>query len=271
MISVIIPTYNRADVIRVSIESILKQTYGDFELIIIDDGSSDDTKRVIEEYVDPRIRYVRNDSDMHGPSVARNMGILEARGDYIAFNDSDDVWHADKLEKQLDYLRDKAADVTFCQMVIHTKRGAYVIPPKLRTRDCNVRTDLCGSFTGTPAIFGKRECFLRESFDEFMSCNEDWELMIRLLDRYKVVFQPEVMVNVAVSQGSVSESKENAIVAMNYILEKHVKLYSKYPLSRLRMVYFIKYQRALLDDNKIVRYGCSVIINLIDFLLRSYK
>lgn len=270
MISVIIPTYNRADVIHVSIESVLKQTYGDFELIIIDDGSSDDTKRVVAGYDDPRIRYVRNDSDMHGPSAARNMGILEARGDYIAFNDSDDAWYADKLEKQLDYLHSEGADITFCQMFIPTEKGSNIIPSKLRVRDCNVRTDLCGSFTGTPAILGKRECFLHELFDERMLCNEDWELMIRLLDRYKVVFQPEVMVNVTISRGSVSESKERAIVAMNYILEKHAKLYSKYPLSRLRMVYFIKYQKALLDDNKISRYGCSIIINLIDFLLKLY-
>lgn len=270
MISVIVPTYNRANVLHISIDSILKQTYQDFELIIVDDGSSDNTKEIVERYADSRIRYVRNDSNTHGPSVARNIGIHHAKGDYIAFNDSDDAWREDKLDKQLQFLKMTNADVTFCQMSIETSGVVRLIPAKLKAKNCNVRIDLCGSFTGTPALLGKRECFANEDFDENMVCNEDWELMIRLLDKYKVVYQPEIFVDVTVTRGSVSESKAKAIVAMNYILEKHVGLYEKYPLSRLRMKHFIRYQQALIDNNRFVRYWCSAVINLIDIWMKVW-
>ena len=99
-ISVIIPTYNRAHLISRSAKSVLAQTYPDFELIIVDDGSGDNTEEIIEALADPRIRYLRHESN-RGVSAARNTGIRAARGDYIAFQDSDDEWLPQKLEKQL--------------------------------------------------------------------------------------------------------------------------------------------------------------------------
>jgi glycosyltransferase involved in cell wall biosynthesis len=97
-VSVIIPTYNRAAKVRSAIESVLAQTFSDLEVIVVDDGSSDGTGRILEEIFGDRIRYYPQANQ--GASVARNKGIAEARGDWIAFLDSDDQWEMDKLEWQ---------------------------------------------------------------------------------------------------------------------------------------------------------------------------
>lgn len=100
LVSVVIPTYNRAHVIGRAIQSVLNQTYGNFELLIIDDGSTDDTKRIIAGFADERIRYLRHETNK-GQNPARNTGVREAKGQYIAFLDSDCEWLPEFIEKML--------------------------------------------------------------------------------------------------------------------------------------------------------------------------
>ena len=100
MVSVIIPTYNRAARLPMSVESVLNQTYRDLEIIIVDDGSTDLTEDVVRAMSDSRIRYIKHPRNLGG-CKARNTGVSNAKGEYIAFQDSDDVWHADKLEVEL--------------------------------------------------------------------------------------------------------------------------------------------------------------------------
>ncbi|MFC2025019.1 glycosyltransferase [Chloroflexota bacterium] len=102
-VSVIIPTYNRAHLISNAIDSILAQTFNDFELIIVDNFSSDDTESVVKSYVDRRIRYFKNNNNGL-VSINRNYGIENSRGEYIAFLDDDDSWLPKKLEKQVSLL-----------------------------------------------------------------------------------------------------------------------------------------------------------------------
>ena len=117
MVSVIIPTYNRETVIGRAIESVLKQTYPHFELLIIDDGSTDQTKRVVERIADERIRYILLEEN-GGVARARNVGIAEAQYDYIAFLDSDDEWMPEKLELQMERLLDSSLGfgAVYCRM-----------------------------------------------------------------------------------------------------------------------------------------------------------
>lgn len=101
LVSVIIPTYNRSDLIKETINSVLNQTHKNFELIMVDDGSTVNTKTVIESFKDNRIKYILQKH--HGLlAVARNNGLKVAIGEYIAFLDSDDIWLTNKLEKQIE-------------------------------------------------------------------------------------------------------------------------------------------------------------------------
>jgi glycosyltransferase involved in cell wall biosynthesis len=111
-ISVVIPTYNRAAKVRPTIESVLAQTFLDLEVIVVDDGSSDDTGKVLAEVFGDRIRYYAQTNQ--GVSIARNRGIAEARGEWIAFLDSDDLWEPNKLELQLKALEEFSAHCSAC-------------------------------------------------------------------------------------------------------------------------------------------------------------
>lgn len=102
MISVVIPTFNRAGLLRHALDSVLTQTFRDVEIIVVDDGSTDDTRGVVRSY-GQRVRYIYQDNQ--GRGAARNTGVLAAQGDYIAFLDSDDIWYPDHLQRLVDYLQ----------------------------------------------------------------------------------------------------------------------------------------------------------------------
>src|SRR5262249_23742907 len=103
-VSVVIPSYNSAKYLRDAVDSVLKQTFRDFEVVVVDDGSTDDTQAVICRYVSS-VRYIRQDNS--GVADARNRGIEASRGHYIAFLDADDTWLKHKLEVQLTELKKK--------------------------------------------------------------------------------------------------------------------------------------------------------------------
>lgn len=98
-VTVVVPTYNRGPILRETIDSVLAQDFTDFELLVIDDGSTDDTARTVRSIPDPRLEYIRQDNA--GPSAARNLGIRRARGDLVAFLDDDDRWLPTKLSRQV--------------------------------------------------------------------------------------------------------------------------------------------------------------------------
>lgn len=115
LVSVVIPTYNRAEFLPRAVESVLRQTVDDFELIVVDDASTDDTEAVVERFDDPRVEYVRHGTN-RGGSAARNTGIERSSGEYIAFLDSDDEWYPRKLERQVEELRSRSDEwvATYC-------------------------------------------------------------------------------------------------------------------------------------------------------------
>jgi glycosyltransferase involved in cell wall biosynthesis len=105
LISVVLPTYNRASMLAVAVQSVLAQTFADLELIVVDDGSTDETPGVLEAIADPRLVRLRSDQQ-RGAAVSRNAGIGAARGEFLAFQDSDDEWLPGKLERQLSVFAD---------------------------------------------------------------------------------------------------------------------------------------------------------------------
>jgi glycosyltransferase involved in cell wall biosynthesis len=124
-VSVIIPTYNRADCITKSIDSVLSQNYNDYEIIVVDDGSTDNTRQILQVYVDKGlIRYIYQDNA--GCAAARNVGISTAKGEWIAFLDSDDRWLPDKLAVQMQYLLETGLDVCFTNIAFEYNQDSKI-------------------------------------------------------------------------------------------------------------------------------------------------
>lgn len=143
LVSVIMPCYNAALYIKEAIESVLNQTYQNFQLIIIDDLSSDESMNIINSYDDPRIKIIQL-SVNSGAGVSRNKGIEAARGRFIAFLDSDDLWRPNKLEVQIKFMTDKKCALSYSQYQKFSSagKGKIVIPPETVTYSellyCNV-------------------------------------------------------------------------------------------------------------------------------------
>ena len=180
MVSVIIPTYNRESTIKKSIDSVLQQTYKDLELIIVDDGSTDNTGQIINGYQDSRLHYIKAEK-RGGANKARNIGIVNAKGEYIAFQDSDDIWEKDKLEKQVRVLQEnKQIDGVFCRHMYYFANGKMISTPNKKfTKDLlqeKLKETLArGNVIGTPTLIVRKSCFDKIGmFDEMLPRFQDW-------------------------------------------------------------------------------------------------
>ncbi len=194
LVSVIIPTHNCGPHLSNAIKSVLKQTFANFELVIVDDDSTDDTPEIVQRFasVDPRVRYVRQ-SPNRGPSAARNTGIRASAGNLIAFLDADDRWSRRKLELQVDALSGNEYDVcgVGCRRVgsggrvrVEVKRPPYTGDGLYR--ELLFRNSIPGSAS---AVMLRRRCLdFNDLFDEGLRTVEDRDLWIRLAARVPFTF-----------------------------------------------------------------------------------
>ena len=226
-VSIIIPTFNRAHLIKRSINSILHQTFQDFEIIIVDDGSEDETKTVVQAINDKRIRYIRHVRNQ-GSSAARNTGIVNSKGEYIAFLDSDDIWLESKLEKQLDAFKNYGPDVgvIHCgiQYIDHETQEPLT---KWIIRD-DVNKQVFGNFgcaPGTPTMLIKKEAFLKSGlFDEKIPAHEETDLSINIAQKFKFVLVDEFLVISTKNHDQISSNPDSFIKGKEVIYEKHKKI-----------------------------------------------
>ncbi len=214
LVSVIIPTYNRAGTIEKSIRSVLKQTYSNIEIVVVDDGSTDNTEEIVCAIEDSRIRYIKA-KENRGASAARNLGVREAKADIIAFHDSDDSWHDDKLEKQIRYLLlHPDYKMVYCAYCLQRYNGEFVKVPYLGTYG-NLEGDILGTLLvnntiGTPTMVMYKKCFEElHGFDETMECLEDWEFAIRFSRSYLIGYIDEILMDAFLLQGGISSNVAN--------------------------------------------------------------
>ncbi|MEJ2610102.1 MAG: glycosyltransferase family 2 protein [Candidatus Thiodiazotropha sp.] len=213
-VSIIIPTYNYAQFIKESIDSVLLQTYRDFELLIIDDGSTDDTEEIVTEIRDSRLKYIKIPNG--GVSVARNKGLELAQGEYIAFLDADDKWHPEKLELQVrifneypeiglvftDFLRFDESEVyknslfsyvpeldTICKDPVLDGRG-YVITSD--TFNALATTKMFATWTQTCLIRSNKIGSIR--FPIGVRLSEDFNFMLRIYEQVIAAYISEPLV-----------------------------------------------------------------------------
>ncbi len=224
-VSIILPTYNRAHYLKEAIESVLTQTYQDWELLIIDDGSTDETRSVAQSYVerDSRISYHYHSNQ--GVSAARNVGIQLARGRYVAFLDDDDLWQPEKLAWQLEALAQHPETPwlfgdgqliddhgTVLRPVLPQRRSAFSTWVKdYQTANPNVSAGpfysvmLTGNCLAVPTVLIERDCFTHVGlFNESYHVAEDYDMWLRMAQRYPVLLLRRSIVQIRVHDGAVS-------------------------------------------------------------------
>jgi glycosyltransferase involved in cell wall biosynthesis len=219
-VSIILPTYNRAHSLGSAVQSILEQTYSDFELIVVDDGSTDDTSTYIQEIDDQRLTYVVHNTNK-GAAAARNTGMRLAVGDYIAFLDSDDTWNAEKLEKQLKFLKEQDAVIGGC---VSYYRLQFLNSSTVRK--INIEPDFyhqslkgCNLSPGSTLIF-KKECLNQVGFqDESLKRFEDWEWQIRFARFYKWAMVPEVLADIKVGHTVSFDTVKQSLIKLEELTQ----------------------------------------------------
>lgn len=194
MVSVVIPTYNRSAFLRDAIDSVLCQQGAAFELIVVDDGSSDDTQKLVESY-GPALRYVHQPNA--GVSAARNKGVSLAEGEWLAFLDSDDFWLPGKLRFQLAYLAANPA-LKLCQTEeLWIRNGARLNPRKYHAKPAGYcfpqLLERC--LVSPSAVMIHRDVFADVGlFDEALPACEDYDLWLRIGCRYPIGLLPQALI-----------------------------------------------------------------------------
>jgi len=231
LVSVIIPTFNRAALLGRAIKSVLDQTYRNFEVIISDDGSTDNTKEVVDHFKNPDIRYTRN-SQNRGQSHARNRGVVMAEGEYVAFLDSDDFWLPNKLAVQMAAFK-KCPDIGLVYSNVFlsstgsdirkVKFGFQFFKSGFLFREVLLWQVMCQ----LPTWLTKKECFLSiGGFDEELSMIEDRDFIVRFAHRYKLYGIAEPLAVVLYhNEGRVSDTSAQKLeYVYSQILRKISKL-----------------------------------------------
>ena len=232
MVSVIIPTYNREQVIGRSIASVLNQTYPYFELLIVDDGSVDRTKQVVEQISDERIRYIALDKNQ-GVGHARNIGMQEARYDFIAFLDSDDEWMPEKLELQMEKMlkSPEKLGAVYCRMdTMSRKTGErHIYPPMSLDKEILegqiFNQLLVKNLVGMPTLLIRRECMEKVGggLKESLKCLEDYEWILRIAEVHRIGLVDQPLLRVHKLAGSISSNAGAYVLTRCYLISKYRK------------------------------------------------
>ena len=237
LISIILPVYNREKYIEDSIGSILNQTFKNFELIIVDDGSSDNSVGIVEKINDLRIKIFRN-SENRGLSNARNIGIQHSSGKYIAFMDSDDISHPRRLEKQLKVLTEKK-DIIVCGSWLKLMDSGSEIKHQKNHNEL-----ICQMLINCPLSIGsvlmRSEIFIEENFDENLRFGEDYEFWSRVIWKGRIHNIQESLLYYR------THAQQNSIINIESQHLMDAKI-------RLRMFQNICYDQEKFDDSLIIK------------------
>ncbi|MFE3870836.1 glycosyltransferase family 2 protein [Flavobacterium sp. ZS1P70] len=219
--SVIIPLFNKEKFIEATLKSVLNQTFIDFELLIINDGSTDNSATIIKGFDDPRIRYFYKEND--GVSSARNDGIEKAQSDYISFIDADDYWYPDFLEEMFKIIQSYPQEKIF-SAAIEIETSKKVIPASysiVKTNDCEIvnyftasskETIICTSC----AVFHKTIFEETGNFDSEIKSGQDTDMWIRIGINYPVVFSWKILARYIYDENSLSKNKNYVNKKINF-------------------------------------------------------
>lgn len=212
MISICVPTYNNACYLPEMIASVMGQNYKDWELVLVDDGSTDSTPEIMKYYTDPRIRYIRRERNK-GIAYSRNQAVSEANGQFIAVMDSDDLMAPDRLSTAIRKLEKSEVDFVYSSYLMsdeegHVHQGGWLMPPeKLTYKDV-----IAGYTAPHVTIVAKKKCFAENPYREQDKVNDDLPLVLNWLRAgytYRRIRKPSV--NVRLHDSSVSKTRDKEI------------------------------------------------------------
>jgi glycosyltransferase involved in cell wall biosynthesis len=226
-VSVVTPTYNRALFLPDAVSSVLAQTYADLELLIVDDGSEDDTANVLEPYLeDGRVRYFYQQNQ--GQSHARNLALEQAKGDFIAFLDSDDIWAPDKLEKQLAVLQaNPDVDIVHGDEAVINEQGVVISADNMKRHSGQItRYLLADNSVSITTALVRRRCFDEMGgFDTSVGVADDYELWLRFSARFSYHYVPGIVASYRVMADQISSDKRRRFAANEMIIRDFLAKY----------------------------------------------
>src|SRR5919202_353647 len=224
LISVIIPAYNAEKTIKQTIESVLNQTFSDFEIIVINDGSQDSTLEIVSSIPDPRIKVFSYPNA--GPQKSRNRGWGNASGEYVSFLDADDLWTPDKLEAQLKALQENPAAAVAYSWTDYIDESGNSFPQSNHGNFSGhvfvklLLADFVGN--GSNPLIQKQALVEVGGFDESLVAGQDWDMWVRLASRYPFVAVPVVQILYRVSGNSWSTNLERREAGFKRVIEKPI-------------------------------------------------
>ncbi|MFC1848268.1 glycosyltransferase family 2 protein [Chloroflexota bacterium] len=231
-VSVIIPSYNRASLVTRAIDSVLVQTYPYLEVVVVDDGSTDNTTDVVGSYADERVKCVKHRKN-RGVSAARNAGINVSRGEFIGFLDSDDEWLPEKLERQVEKFKSASVNTGLVYggyEVIDSGSNKTISWENPKKRGPVFRYLLKEDFIGSPTPLVKRECFEKAGcFDEELQFCEDWDMWLRIAQYYEFDYVGETVAKFYVSQFQTTSDSYRALQNLSKFWAKHHTYLSEEP------------------------------------------
>jgi teichuronic acid biosynthesis glycosyltransferase TuaG len=208
LVSVITPSYNSEEFISATIESILAQSYPYLELIIIDDASSDNTRMILNSYKDADSRIILIFLDVNGGSgIARNKGIEVAKGKYLAFVDSDDLWHVDKLKSQINFMQESGLSFTYTKYSFISESGELVKASNVAPNQCNYFRLLLQNCIGCSTVMIDSEKLGKEYMPSLRN-RQDWGLWLKYVRKSKKAHGLGYpFTNYRIKKGSISSNK----------------------------------------------------------------
>jgi glycosyltransferase involved in cell wall biosynthesis/peptidoglycan/xylan/chitin deacetylase (PgdA/CDA1 family) len=230
LFSVVIATYNAGPYLREAIRSVLDQTVEDLELIVVDDGSTDDTRALVASIQDPRLTYVWQENA--GQTAAKNHGIRLAKGQFIGFCDGDDFWYLDKLASQLPLFENPTTGVAYSWIEVIDEHGKVSEPPRQPQVRGNVTEKLfMTNFVPFGTAVVRRACLEKVgSFDSSLRMGIDWDLWLRVSAHYEFDFVPRATYAYRVWSGQMSKNWRvrytSAFRIMNKFMDQHPGLIS---------------------------------------------
>lgn len=234
LVSIVTPTFNRSRYLREAIESAQAQTVRNFEHIVIDDHSTEDVESVVREFHNPEIRYIRNETNL-GMSKNYNKAFKEAKGEYIALFEDDDIWLPDYLEKQLAVLRaDPTIGAVYCQRIIVDSNNKTLFEEPRETFE-NVFEACLRTPQMIPTVMVVKRSVIAAigGFDEAMSKGTDWDFSIRVAQAAKTVLNPQWLVRYRSHPGQLSNEfsaeRQKAIDLYLFMYKKFEKEYRSRP------------------------------------------